>query len=183
MSNTLYLLLGFAAGLIPCLWVWALSRRNREIPTALAELQRSLTESFSRANADMAGRVEQIKGDLRSDLSDRLQTGLNGVRETVDRQLAEGRNEQSKRLAESSAGMEQKFDAFRSATETKRSLIAEKQAETARQGRTELANTLAQTTSGLVQRFESLEARTAQNLDAIRNKVDERLQSISEQVQ
>ena len=217
MSNALYLVVGVVAGLLPALLILFLSqRRNGDLRAALAELQRSLSDDFSHANADMAARVEQLKGDLRTDLSDRLQSGLAGVRETVDRQLGEGRSEQARRLGETSSAMEQKFEALRSATDARLGQMSDRQAQGLRESRQELANSLGalgtnlretidklsqaealaaretraelakalgENSRSLQQRFESLETRTAQNLDAIRSKVDERLQAISDQVQ
>jgi DNA recombination protein RmuC len=139
MPAVVYLLIGLAAGALPCLAMLFLLRRGSGISQPLAELERRLSESFSKANLDMAARVEQIKGDLRTDLGDRLQ---------------------------------EKFDQLR-----------ESQTTAARDARTELADSLRNTTAELRKRFESLENKTAQSLETIRGKVDERLQSMSEQVQ
>jgi DNA recombination protein RmuC len=63
-------------------------------------LQHALTQQFSSASADMASRLEQTKGDLRQQVSDRLSEGFTGVRQAVDRQMAAGRQEQAERLLE-----------------------------------------------------------------------------------
>lgn len=182
----------------------------------LAELEAELEASFTKANADMAERVEKVRGDLRTDLTDRLQQGFNAVRETVDRQLGEGRAEQSRGLSETVQALEQKFDGLRAAMERRLEELAERQtaalkdsrtelgqalgtlttglqskfdqmgeaqAAAARHARAELAASLADAIKTLEQRFTALEQRTAQSLEAIRGKVDERLQAISEQVQ
>ncbi|HWH71460.1 MAG TPA: DNA recombination protein RmuC [Candidatus Sulfotelmatobacter sp.] len=183
MSNVVYLVIGLALGGIPSLLLLVWLRRGADLSRPLAELERKLSETFHRANADMAARVEQIKGDLRTDLADRLQTGLAGVRATVDRQLAEGRNEQALRLTETAAVLERGFEKLRSSTESKFERLQETQAAAAREARSELTRSLGETTSELQKKFESLEAKTVQNLEIIRGKMDERLQSISEQVQ
>lgn len=215
MPSVAYLLIGLICGALSSLALLLWWRASNP-PRPLAEVERRLSESFSKANLDMAARVEQIKGDLRSDLADRLQTGLKGVQDTVERQLGEGRNEQSRRLGEAVAGLEQKFDRLRDSTESKLAIVAEKQTESlresrkeltatlnalgislqdkfdklkeaqdaaARRGRDELTRSLVEAMGGLEKRFQSLETRTAQDLEKIRNRVDERLQSISDQVQ
>jgi DNA recombination protein RmuC len=63
-------------------------------------LQQSLTQQFSAATADLASRLEQTKGDLRQQVSDRLSEGFTGVRQALDRQMAAGRQEQAERLLE-----------------------------------------------------------------------------------
>src|SRR5262245_41950909 len=63
-------------------------------------LQKSLTQQFSSATADMATRLEQTKGDLRQQVADRLADGFSGLRTAVEGQMKAGRQEQSERLAE-----------------------------------------------------------------------------------
>jgi DNA recombination protein RmuC len=63
-------------------------------------LQQTLTQQFSAATADMATRLEQTKGDLRQDVSDRLNGGFREIRQTVENQMTAGRREQAERLGE-----------------------------------------------------------------------------------
>jgi DNA recombination protein RmuC len=63
-------------------------------------LQRTLSNQFSSATADMAQRLEQTKGDLRQQVADRLIDGFSNIRSAVESQLQAGRKEQSERLAE-----------------------------------------------------------------------------------
>lgn len=63
-------------------------------------LQRALSQQFSAATADIVGRLEQTKGDLRQQVSDRLTDGFSGIRQAVENQLAAGRQEQAERLGE-----------------------------------------------------------------------------------
>jgi DNA recombination protein RmuC len=156
VSSSVSLVIGVALGLLPSLLLFLLLRRKSGIPQAIAELQHSLSDSFGRANADMAARVEQVKGDLRTDLADRLQTGLTGVRETVDRQLADGRTEQSKRLAETASALEQKFETLRTVMESKLALLADKQTEALRASRGELSSTLNTLGAGLQDKLDKL---------------------------
>lgn len=82
----------------------------------LGELENTLQAAFAQANADMAARVEQVKGDVRTDLTDRLQAGFAGVRETMDRQARDGRTEQTRGLAETTRSLEQRFAALEQKT-------------------------------------------------------------------
>src|SRR5436309_6786688 len=63
-------------------------------------LNAALGQKFSAATADMATRLEQTKGDLRQQVTDRIQQGFSEVRSGVEQQLAAGREEQTRRLAE-----------------------------------------------------------------------------------
>ncbi len=63
-------------------------------------LRTALLGQFSNATADMAARLEQTKGDLRQQVSDRLGEGFLAIQSTVDQQMQAGRQEQSQRLGE-----------------------------------------------------------------------------------
>jgi DNA recombination protein RmuC len=60
----------------------------------------ALSGQFAASTADMAMRLEQTKGDLRQQVSDRLSEGFAGIRSGVEEQMKAGRREQSERLAE-----------------------------------------------------------------------------------
>ncbi len=112
--------------------VWVIIRlartRTEELPQLkenLDDLRDRLADSFTRANADMAARVEQIKGDLRIDLTERLQEGLHAVQKTVDDRLSEartrqeslareGRAELNTRLAETTQLLQSRFESLES---------------------------------------------------------------------
>ena len=70
------------------------------VGTAVQNLEDALAQKFTSATADMAMRLEQTKGDLRQQVSDRLGEGFSGIRSAVEEQLTSGRREQSERLAE-----------------------------------------------------------------------------------
>jgi len=63
-------------------------------------LNNTLGQKFSAATADMASRLEQTKGDLRQQVTDRIQQGFSEIRVGVEQQLSAGREEQTRRLAE-----------------------------------------------------------------------------------
>jgi DNA recombination protein RmuC len=113
-------------------------------------LHQTLSQQFAASTTDMAARLEQTKGDLRQQVSDRLADGFNGIRGAVEEQMMAGRREQSQRLTEA---------------------------------RTELTNSLALTTSQLKTQFDGLNQTTVQSLESIRDRVDAKLMSITEQVQ
>lgn len=71
-----------------------------EVAGQIEGLNASLGQKFSAATADMASRLEQTKGDLRQQVTDRIQQGFSEIRSTVEQQLASGREEQTRRLAE-----------------------------------------------------------------------------------
>jgi DNA recombination protein RmuC len=66
-------------------------------------LQQVLTQQFATATADMASRLEQTKGDLRQQVTDRLSDGFLNLRTALDAQMKQGRQEQAERLAETRA--------------------------------------------------------------------------------
>src|SRR5258706_2915375 len=109
-----------------------------------------LGEKFSPATADMAGRLEQTKGDLRKQVTDRVQQGFSEIRGALEQQLASGREEQTRRLVEA---------------------------------RSEMTGSLLLTTQQLQVEFQRLNQQTAQSLDSIRDRVDQKLVAMTDQVQ
>src|SRR5438067_8806773 len=67
---------------------------------ATTKVHDSLCQRFSTATADMATRLESTKGDLRQEVTDRLGTGFNQIRGSVEDQMTLGRREQAERLLE-----------------------------------------------------------------------------------
>ncbi|MDP9159766.1 MAG: DNA recombination protein RmuC [Acidobacteriota bacterium] len=61
-------------------------------------LHQTLSRQFASATADMATRLEQTKGDLRQQVSDRLGDGFSGIRSAVEDQMKAGRREQTEGL-------------------------------------------------------------------------------------
>jgi DNA anti-recombination protein RmuC len=107
--SSLPLLVGLllAVNVVLLLWVVVYQRSGNTQAAGIKSLverseglQQVLTQQFSAATADMATRLEQTKGDLRQQVSDRLADGFTGIRQAVEGQLAAGRREQSERLGE-----------------------------------------------------------------------------------
>ena len=110
--STLPLLLGLliVINVVLLLWLFLYQRSGSSQVTGIETLvdrsdglQKALTEQFSMATADMASRLEQTKGDLRQQVTDRLAEGFSGIRQTVESQLKAGRQEQAERLGETRA--------------------------------------------------------------------------------
>ncbi len=71
-----------------------------EVAGRLTTLEQSLSQKLTGATTDIACRLEQTKGDLRQQVTDRLEQGFDKIRSSVEGQLADGRREQSLGLAE-----------------------------------------------------------------------------------
>jgi DNA recombination protein RmuC len=189
MPEVFYLVMGLVAGGLAGYLAWG--HRTLDWSQPLAELERKISDSFSRANADMAARVEAVKGDLRTHLGDALQQGLAQVRETVDRQLTDGRHEQAQRLQEAVSTLEQKFLELKNATEGKLTALSDKQAEALKQSRTELSaaftnlsdrneKKLEEVRKAVEEKLAKIQADNATQLEEMRRTVDEKLQGTLE---
>src|SRR5437588_1001420 len=66
-----------------------------ELARQAATFHESLSQRFTTATADMAMRLEQTKGDLRQQVSDRLEQGFSRIHNSVEEQLTCGRREQT----------------------------------------------------------------------------------------
>jgi len=106
---SLPLLLGLLLGvnLVQLLWLVVYQRSGSSQAAALKGLverseglQQSLSQQFSSSTAELALRLEQTKGDLRQEVSDRLNGGFREIRQAVENQMAAGRREQAERLGE-----------------------------------------------------------------------------------
>jgi DNA recombination protein RmuC len=171
MSNGAYLFIGLAVGGgLGLLIGWLLVRSRggmSDLSKPLNELEIKLSAEFQRANVDMAARVEKMKGDLLKDLSGQVQQGLNSVRETVERQLAEGRNEQAQRLADAVKSLEQKFEALKSATEAKLETSSQQQSGVMKDLSKELTTTLGKLIEQTDKKWDALKTSVETKLDAL----------------
>ena len=93
-------LLGFSALLLRRVSAAAQVDVKAEVAGQIESLNTSLGQKFTTATADMATRLERTKGDLRQQVTDRIQQGFSEIRSSVEQQLAAGREEQTRRLAE-----------------------------------------------------------------------------------
>ncbi len=99
-------LLGVSAVLLRRVSAAAQTAGNAEVVGQQIEgLNAALGQKFSAATADMASRLEQTKGDLRQQVTDRIQQGFSEIRGSLEQQLASGREEQTRRLAEARTEM------------------------------------------------------------------------------
>jgi DNA recombination protein RmuC len=89
------ILLGVGVGIF-----WRLKNipQTNEIATLASQytkVHESLSQRFTAATADMAMRLEQTKGDLRQEVTDRLSDGFTKIGGAVENQLTSGRREQA----------------------------------------------------------------------------------------
>ena len=149
-------------------WLFVRSRGGTpDLSKPLNELERKLSDEFQKANVDMAARVEKMKGDLRTDLSGQVQQGLNSVRETVEQQLTQGRNEQAQRLAAAVKSLEQKFETLKSATEAKLEASSQQQSKALTDSRTDLTATLSKMAEQIDKKLEELKGAVEAKLTQI----------------
>src|ERR1017187_4657555 len=104
------LLVTVLAGTLAQLGFWAIVLRHispssqvdvkAEVAGALERLALILGQKISISTADMASRLEQTKGDLRQQVTDRIQQGFSEIRGSVEKQLAAGREEQNRSLTD-----------------------------------------------------------------------------------
>ncbi len=99
LAGTL-VLLGVSVILLRRVSVSAQVDVKAEVAGALERLDSNLGQKISVSTADMASRLEQTKGDLRQQVTDRIQQGFSEIRGAVERQLATGREEQNRSLAD-----------------------------------------------------------------------------------
>lgn len=106
----LFVLLGLFVLNLLCLGLLLLLRNKfnhssqlealNKLATDSQVLQQNLTRHFAAAAADMAQRLEQTKGDLRQQVTDRLGDGFSSIRAAVEQQLQDGRREQAQGLGD-----------------------------------------------------------------------------------
>jgi DNA recombination protein RmuC len=157
-------------GGLGALIVWLIARSlggTTDLFKPLNDLEGNLSAEFQKANVDMAERVAKMKGDLLADLSGQMQQGLNGVRETVEQQLTQGRTEQAQRLADTVKSLEQKFEALKSATESKLETFSQQQGGIMKDLSKELTVTLGKLIEQTDTKFEALKSSTETKLDAL----------------
>jgi DNA recombination protein RmuC len=99
LAGTL-VLLGFSLVLLRRVSAAAQLDVKAEVAGLLESHSSALGQQVSAATADMASRLEQTKGDLRQQVTDRIQQGFSEIRNAVEQQLASGREEQNRSLAD-----------------------------------------------------------------------------------
>jgi DNA recombination protein RmuC len=120
-------LLGVLAVLILAL-IWSRSRAMvaasaaaavKPLADGMARVDQNVAQNIARSTADMAERIERTKGELRQETADRITVGFGELRDSVERHLAAGREEQSKALGQATSQLEQRFTALQTATENR----------------------------------------------------------------
>src|SRR6266852_9481268 len=98
-------LLGFSAVLLRRVSGGAQVDVTAEVAGQLERFNTTLGQKISVSTADMATRLEQTKGDLRQQVTDRIQQGFSEIRRSVEQQLAAGREEQNRSLSDGRSEM------------------------------------------------------------------------------
>ena len=93
-------LLGFSAALLRRVSAASQVDVKAEVAGALERFNSELGQKISISTADMASRLEQTKGDLRQQVTDRIQQGFSEIRSSVEDQMKAGRDEQNRSLAD-----------------------------------------------------------------------------------
>ncbi|NQU44576.1 DNA recombination protein RmuC [bacterium] len=75
-------------------------RGSESLLVRLEQVEEKLGQAMSTATADMAGRLERTKGDLRQETADRLSAGFNAIRDSVRAELEKGRGDQGRELTQ-----------------------------------------------------------------------------------
>ena len=99
LTGTL-VLLGFSAMLLRRLSRVAQTDVRTEVAGALEKVDSAIGQKISASTADLATRLEATKGDLRQQVTDRIQQGFSEIRSSVEQQLAAGREEQNRSLSD-----------------------------------------------------------------------------------
>jgi DNA recombination protein RmuC len=98
-------LLGFSALVLRRLSAAPQVDVKTEVAAQLERFNADLGQKISVSTADMATRLEQTKGDLRQQVTDRIQQGFSEIRSSVEQQLATGRDEQNRSLSDGRSEM------------------------------------------------------------------------------
>src|SRR6266849_3359853 len=98
-------LLGFSAVLLRRVSGAAQVDVKAEVAGQLERFNTTLGQKISVSTADMATRLEQTKGDLRQQVTDRIQQGFSEIRSSVEQQFAAGREEQNRSLSDGRSEM------------------------------------------------------------------------------
>src|SRR3981081_229726 len=98
-------LLGFSAVLLRRVSAAAQVDVKAEVAGQLERFNTALGQKISVSTADMATRLEQTKGDLRQQVTDRIQQGFSEIRSSVEQQLTAGREEQNRSLSDGRSEM------------------------------------------------------------------------------
>src|SRR6266849_3033399 len=98
-------LLGFSVVLLRRVSGAAQVDVKAEVAGQLERFNTTLGQKISVSTADMATRLEQTKGDLRQQVTDRIQQGFSEIRSSVEQQFAAGREEQNRSLSDGRSEM------------------------------------------------------------------------------
>jgi DNA recombination protein RmuC len=143
-------------------------------------VRRGLEDKFTIATADMAKRLADTKGDLRQELTDRLEAAFKLMRDSVDVQMQSGRAEQSRALDQTVLRLEGKFTDLQRATEQRFEGFGDRQTQSLAQSRRELSDSLAQNIAAQKQELTGLATQTRDGFEAFRKLVEQKLEGLAD---
>src|SRR5271156_315158 len=112
-----------------------------------------LDSKFGTATADMARRLEETRGNLRQDITDRNDRHFKLMREAVEAEFKTGRSEQSMTLDRTVSRLEGKFRELQGTTAIAFKDLADRQEKALTESRSEQFTNLEKTVSRLEQKF------------------------------
>lgn len=164
-----------ALNLIALLFLLA---RMRAPLAAAKEQWEGLERSITQNSTQLAVQMEKTRGELTLAMAREMSAGLDALRAAVDRQMGQGREEQSQSLLRVTGNLEQKFEQ-----------LAQRQTESARESRQELTTALQGVRTEVATSLQEITGQVQLKLDAnIREgfahftKVQEHLRSAEEQL-
>lgn len=91
----------------------------------LQDLERALASGIGKSSTDLTGRIEQSSADVREKMTERLASNFAEVRTTIEKQLGEGRDEQSRRLNDVITRVDANLEKIRAEVDRKLGAIGE----------------------------------------------------------
>ncbi len=158
----------------------AISRALEPLVGGIDAVRRSLEDKFTTATADMAKRLADTKGDLRQEITDRLEAAFKLMRDSVDQQMLVGRTEQSRALEQTVLRLETKFTELQRATEQRFDGFGDRQSQSLAQSRNELIDSLARNLGVQKQELTTLANQTRDGFEAFRYLVEQKLESLGD---
>jgi DNA recombination protein RmuC len=159
-------------------FVWRMRAGLRQTAADATEpLRQSMYDRLAAISTEIASGLERTKGDLRQELTDRLDSAFRRMRESVDAQMLAGRSEQSQTLSQTVARLENKFGELQGATEKGLLASADRQSASLSQARAELTESLERNRTTVQQELGATTVQMREELETIRTKLAERLEA------
>lgn len=114
---------------IALLWMRLNALAERNAAQTVEALGRDVADKLSGVTTDIATRLERTRGDIRQELTDRIQTAFHALRDSLEHQLSSGRQEQAQTLRLEMEGLSSatrtSLEAIRGEVDQKLAMIGE----------------------------------------------------------